>query len=156
ATVVVGVVTAGLLIAQARLIADWVTLAFDSGGFPPGWGTALVLLLLVFLGRGLLAWLNSWLAHRRAGSVKSTLRRDVPAARRATPVGATSSASLLRTVTQGLDALDGYFSKYLPQLGLAVTVPLLVGGTILLADWQSALIIAFTLPLIPVFMALIG
>ncbi|MBB1483270.1 thiol reductant ABC exporter subunit CydD [Tessaracoccus sp. MC1865] len=156
ATVVVGVVTAGLLIAQARLIADWVTLAFDSGGFPPGWGTALVLLLLVFLGRGLLAWLNSWLAHRSAASVKSTLRRDVLAARLATPVGATSSASLLRTVTQGLDALDGYFSKYLPQLGLAVTVPLLVGGTILLADWQSALIIAFTLPLIPVFMALIG
>lgn len=156
ATVVVGVLTAGLLIAQARLIADWVTLAFDIKAFPPGWPTALLLLALVFLGRGLLAWLNSWLAHRSAASVKSTLRRDVLRARLSTPVGATSSASLVRTITQGLDALDGYFSKYLPQLGLAVTVPFLVGGTILLTDWQSAIIIAFTLPLIPVFMALIG
>lgn len=156
ATVVVGVLTAGLLIAQAKLIADWVTLAFDIRAFPPGWPTALLLLALVFLGRGLLAWLNSWLAHRSAASVKSTLRRDVLKARLSTPVGAASSASLVRTITQGLDALDGYFSKYLPQLGLAVTVPFLVGGTILLADWQSAIIIAFTLPLIPIFMALIG
>ena len=156
ATVVVGVLTAGLLIAQAKLIADWVTLAFAIRAFPPGWPTALLLLALVFLGRGLLAWLNSWLAHRSAASVKSTLRRDVLKARLSTPVGAASSASLVRTITQGLDALDGYFSKYLPQLGLAVTVPFLVGGTILLADWQSAIIIAFTLPLIPIFMALIG
>ncbi len=95
-------------------------------------------------------------AHRSAASVKSKLRRDILTARLATPVGAASSASLIRTVTQGLDALDGYFSKYLPQLGLAATVPFLVGGAILLADWPSAIIVAFTLPLIPVFMALIG
>lgn len=156
ATVIVGVLTALLLVAQARLIADWVTLAFDISAFPPGWRTALLLLALVFLGRGLLAWVNSWLAHRSAASVKSVLRRDVLAARLSAPMGAASSASLMRVVTQGLDALDGYFAKYLPQLGLAVTVPFLVGGVILLADWQSALIIALTLPLIPVFMALIG
>jgi len=35
-------------------------------------------------------------------------------------------------------------------------VPFLVGGVLLLADWPSALIVAFTLPLVPVFMALIG
>lgn len=63
---------------------------------------------------------------------------------------------MINVVTSGLDALDGYFSKYLPQLGLAVTVPFLVGGAILLTDWQSAIIVAFTLPLIPIFMALIG
>nr|WP_231980479.1 ABC transporter transmembrane domain-containing protein [Tessaracoccus coleopterorum] len=63
---------------------------------------------------------------------------------------------MVRTVTQGLDSLDGYFSKYLPQLGLAATVPFIIGAVILLADWPSAIIIAFTLPLIPVFMALIG
>ena len=156
ATVIVGLLTAVLLIAQARLIADWVTTAFATRSFPDGWQTAALLLALVFLGRGVLAWISSLLAHRSAASVKSTLRRDVLSARLATPVGAVSSSSLMRTVTAGLDALDGYFSKYLPQLGLALTVPLLVGGTILLTDWQSAIIIAFTLPLIPVFMALIG
>lgn len=156
ATVLVGIVTAALLIAQARLIADWVTTAFATQAFPDGWQTAALLLAAVFVGRGVLAWLSSWLAHRSAAEVKSTLRRDVLAARLATPVGAVPSASLVRTVTAGLDALDGYFAKYLPQLGLAATVPLLVGATILIADWQSAIIIAFTLPLIPVFMALIG
>ncbi|HJE52631.1 MAG TPA: thiol reductant ABC exporter subunit CydD [Tessaracoccus flavescens] len=156
ATVIVGIATALLLIAQARLIADWVTTAFATKTFPAGWQQAALLLALVFAGRAVLAWLNSWLAHRSAAAVKSTLRRDVLAARLATPVGAVSSSSLMRTVTAGLDALDGYFSKYLPQLGLALTVPLLVGGTILLTDWQSAIIIAFTLPLIPIFMALIG
>ncbi|HMQ67193.1 MAG TPA: ABC transporter transmembrane domain-containing protein, partial [Arachnia sp.] len=156
ASVAVGLLTAGLLIAQARLLADWITRAFASRAFPEGWEAALALLLAVFAGRGLLAWASAVLAHRSAAEVKSELRRDVLRARLATPVGGASSATLVRVVTTGLDALDGYFSKYLPQLGLAVTVPFLVGGAILLADWQSALIIAFTLPLIPVFMALIG
>ena len=156
ATVLVGLATAALLIVQARVLADWITRAFEAQALPPGWQAALLALAAVFLGRGLLAWLSSTLAHRSAAAVKSQLRRDILAARLDTPLTATSSASLIRIVTQGLDALDGYFSKYLPQLGLAVTVPFLVGGAILLADWPSAIIVAFTLPLIPVFMALIG
>lgn len=156
ATVLVGIATALLLIAQARLLADWVTTAFDVLALPEGWPTAAALLAAVFASRGALAWLSSTLAHRSAAAVKSDLRRDLLAARLDSPAGTTTSASLIRIVTQGLDALDGYFSKYLPQLGLAATVPFLVGGAILLADWRSAIIIAFTLPLIPVFMILIG
>ena len=156
ATVAVGILTAGLLIVQARVLADWITRAFEAQALPSGWQSALLALAVVFAARGLLAWLSSTLAHRSAAAVKSQLRRDSLAARLDTPVGAASSASLIRIVTQGLDALDGYFSKYLPQLGLAATVPFLVGGAILLADWPSAIIVAFTLPLIPVFMALIG
>ncbi|MBK7822401.1 MAG: thiol reductant ABC exporter subunit CydD [Tessaracoccus sp.] len=156
ASVAVGLGTAGLLIAQARLLADWITQAFAERALPAGWPTALALILAVFAGRGILSWASSVLAHRSAAEVKSELRRDVLRSRLATPVGGASSATLVRVVTTGLDALDGYFSKYLPQLGLAMTVPFLAGGAILLADWQSALIIAFTLPLIPVFMALIG
>jgi len=150
ASVAVGVATALLLIAQADLLARWITTAFESRSFPPGWQGALVALLAVFAGRGLLAWLSSVLAHRAAASVKSDLRRDVLRARLGTPIGGVSSASLVRTVTQGLDSLDGYFSKYLPQLGLAATVPFIIGAVILVADWPSAIIIAFTLLLIPV------
>jgi ATP-binding cassette subfamily C protein CydD len=57
---------------------------------------------------------------------------------------------------RGLDALDAYFTGYLPQLILAVTVPLAVLARLTFADWSSALIIAVTLPLIPIFGALIG
>ncbi|MEZ5084794.1 MAG: thiol reductant ABC exporter subunit CydD [Tessaracoccus sp.] len=156
ASVLVGVLTAGLLIWQADLISEAVTTVFATSALPPNWVVLLLLLLAVFAARGALAWLNSWLAHRCAAAVKSQLRRDVMAARVAMPVGGASSATVMRVVTQGLDALDGYFSKYLPQLGLAITVPFIVGGAVLLADWPSAIIIAFTLPLIPIFMALIG
>lgn len=156
ASVLVGVATAGLLIGQAHLIADAVTTVFGTLAVPDGWAATLLLLLGVFAARGALAWLNAWLAHRSAAAVKSQLRRDVMTARLATPVGGASSATVMRVVTQGLDALDGYYSKYLPQLGLAMTVPFIVGAAILWADWQSAIIVAFTLPLIPLFMALIG
>ena len=58
--------------------------------------------------------------------------------------------------TRGIDALDGYFSLYLPQLLLAVIVPLVVLVAVVSEDWISAAIIAFTIPLIPLFMALVG
>jgi len=114
-------------------------------------------LVAVFAGKAVLAWLNQWLAHRAAAAVKSRLRRDVLAARLANPVDPhASTASTVTLLTQGLDALDGYYSKYLPQLVLAVTVPLIIGVAILSADFTSALIVALTLPLIPIFMALVG
>lgn len=156
AGVAVGCATALLTVAQAWLlshsIADVVathavtTLAWAVPG-----------VAAVFGAKALLAWLNQWLAHRAAAAVKSQLRRDVLAARLARPIDpAISSAGLITLVTQGVDALDGYFAKYLPQLVLAVTVPLIVGVAILTADLTSALIVAVTVPLIPVFMALVG
>ena len=115
------------------------------------------LLVAVFAGKAVLAWLNQWLAYRAAAAVKSRLRRDVLAARLADPVDpGSSTASLVTLLTQGLDALDGYYSKYLPQLVLAVTVPLIIGIAILTADFASAIVVALTLPLIPIFMALVG
>jgi thiol reductant ABC exporter CydD subunit len=59
-------------------------------------------------------------------------------------------------MTTGIDALDGYFSRYLPQLFLAVIVPVAIVAVVAGADWVSALLIAVSLPLIPLFMALVG
>lgn len=156
ASVLVGILTALLIVAQAWLIADGVTSTFALQHLPEGWPLLLLLLSAVFLARAGLSWLNSWLSHRAAASVKSTLRRDVLTASLHTPVGGATSTSLIRVVTRGLDDLDGYFSKYLPQLGLAATVPFIVGAVVLFVDVTSAIIIAITLPLIPIFMALIG
>ncbi|MCT3008231.1 thiol reductant ABC exporter subunit CydD, partial [Propionibacterium freudenreichii] len=104
-----------------------------------------------------LNWLNQWLAHRASAAVKSQLRTDVMTARLARPTDAsTPTGTLITLVTQGLDSLDGYFSKYLPQLMMAVGVPLVVGVAILTQDLESTIIIAITVPLIPLFMALIG
>ena len=59
-------------------------------------------------------------------------------------------------MTTGIDALDGYFARYLPQLFLAVIVPVAVIAVVAGADWVSAVLIAVSLPLIPLFMALVG
>lgn len=162
AVVLTGIGTAILVIAQAWLIANAVGQSFDRrqqgiAGILPGLDKYAIGLLAVFALRAVLTWLNSWLGHRASAQVKSKLRRDVMAARMARPADAsTPSATLITLVSEGLNALDGYFAKFLPQLAMAVIIPVLVGIVILIADWPSAIICILTLPLIPLFMALIG
>lgn len=153
---VVGVGTALLILAQAWLLAESISSVFDTHT-TTGLARWAGLLAAVFAGRALLAWAQESLAHRACAAVKSQLRRDVLAARLARPTDArTSSSTLITLVTTGLDALDGYYSKYLPQLVLASIVPVVLAIAIGLQDVRSLVIVVITVPLIPVFMALIG
>jgi ATP-binding cassette subfamily C protein CydCD len=155
AGVAVGSATAILTLGQAWLLSRSIADVFATGQLGTlAW--AVGGLALVFGLKALLSWANEWLAQRASAAVKSQLRRDIMSARLDRPLEATSSGGLVTLVTQGLDALDGYFSKYLPQLLLAVTVPVIIGVAILTSDLLSAVILAVTLPLIPVFMALVG
>lgn len=156
AGVVVGCATAILTIGQAWLLSRSLGGVFESHTLDLVWPSVLPL-VAIFGAKALLGWLNTWLAQRAAAAVKSQLRRDILHARLAQPTSSTSSTgSLLTLVTTGLDGLDGYFSKYLPQLALAATVPLIVGVAIAFSDILSAVVVLVTLPLIPLFMALIG
>lgn len=153
---VVGIIQALLVVAQARILADSVSGVFASHS-AAGLGAAALWLLAIFAGRGLLVWANQWLGHRASAAVKSQLRTDVAAARLRRPLDpGTPTAGFITLLTQGLDALDGYFAKYLPQLILATTVPIVILAAILPQDLTSGLIIIGTIPLIPIFMILIG
>ncbi|MEU9867188.1 thiol reductant ABC exporter subunit CydD [Actinomadura sp. NPDC048021] len=159
ASVLLGAATAGLIIAQATLLAGMLTRAFLHGVSLGDLRTPLLLLLAVVLGRTLVAWLQEVAAHRSSAAVKSQLRGRLLA--RALALGprwlsGERSGELATLATRGIDALDDYFSRYLPQLVLAVIVPVAVGARILLGDWLSAVTIAATLPLIPVFAILVG
>lgn len=161
AAVVVGSAAGALLVGQAWVLSRMIAHVFDTrsvSGMPfGGLATGLGLLAALFTGRGLLSWSSTWLGRRTAAAVKSQLRRDITAARIAHPSStATGTGALVELVTSGLDALDGYYAKYLPQLALALTVPLVVGVAIATADIGSAVIVALVIPLIPVFMILIG
>ncbi|MEV4432075.1 thiol reductant ABC exporter subunit CydD [Streptomyces sp. NPDC049585] len=156
ATVVLGLAGAGLVIAQAMLIADVVTGAFQHGRTPADLMRPLTLLAAAALGRAAVAWLTERAAHRASAAVKSTLRTRLLAHAALLGPGAAPTGALTTLATRGMDALDDYFARYLPQLGLAVVVPVAVLARIGTADWLSALIIVLTLPLIPLFMALIG
>lgn len=159
AVVGLGVAGAALVIAQAMLIAEVVVDAFQYGSSVAELRTPLVLLVLVAVGRTLVSWLTELAAHRASAAVKSELRGRL--LERAALLGpgwlsGQRTGSLVALATRGVDALDDYFSRYLPQLGLAVVVPVAVLARIVTEDWVSAAIIAGTLPLIPVFMVLIG
>lgn len=156
AGVLVGTLMAVLVVAQARLLSDQVAYVFDTHR-ADGLGTTAGWLALVLLGRALLRGINPWLGQRAAALVKGGLRRDVAAARLGRPLAPhADTGGLVELVTHGLDALDGYYAKYLPQLLLAVTVPLVVGIALLVTDPLSALVVALTVGLIPLFMVLIG
>ncbi|MGW5634729.1 thiol reductant ABC exporter subunit CydD [Streptomyces sp. NPDC003832] len=159
AVVGLGVVGALLVIAQAMLIAEAVVGAFQHGMSVFELRTPLLLLAAVAVGRAVVAWLTELAAHRASAAVKSELRgRLLDRAAELGPgwLGGQRTGSLVALATRGVDALDDYFSRYLPQLGLAVVVPVAVLARIVTEDWVSAAIIVGTLPLIPVFMMLIG
>ena len=71
-------------------------------------------------------------------------------------LGRQQPGEITTVATRGLDGLDPYFARYLPQLVLACLVPTAVLVTVAAADGISAVIIAVTLPLIPVFAVLVG
>ncbi|MER7710524.1 thiol reductant ABC exporter subunit CydD [Streptomyces werraensis] len=159
AVVALGAIGAGLVVVQAMLIAEIVVGSFQDGRSVGELRTPLLLLVAVAAGRGLVGWLTELAAHRASAAVKSELRGRL--LDRATALGpewldVQRTGSLVTLATRGIDALDGYFSRYLPQLGLAVVVPVAVLARIVTEEWVSAAIIVGTLPLIPVFMVLIG
>ncbi|WP_019159752.1 thiol reductant ABC exporter subunit CydC [Brevibacterium senegalense] len=67
-----------------------------------------------------------------------------------------TDGSLALLATRSLDEIDDYFTAVIPALTASAVVPLVVGARILWSDWVSALIIVLTLPLVPLFMILIG
>jgi ATP-binding cassette subfamily C protein CydCD len=67
-----------------------------------------------------------------------------------------TDGSLALLATRSLDEIDDYFTAVIPALTAGAVVPLVVGARILWSDWVSALIIVLTLPLVPLFMILIG
>ncbi|ALO09725.1 Transport ATP-binding protein CydCD [Streptomyces venezuelae] len=159
AVVVLGLAGAALVVAQAMLIAEIVVGAFQKGLAVSDLTTPLLLLAGVAVGRGLVSWLTELAAHRASAAVKSELRGRLLARAAALGPGWLSgqkAGSLIALATRGVDALDDYFARYLPQLGLAVVVPVAVLARIVTEDWVSAAIIVVTLPLIPIFMILIG
>src|SRR5690242_17468783 len=157
-TVLLGLAGTGLILAQAALLARALAAAATGTGAAALSG-ALALLLGVVLARGAAAYGGEAAALRAAATVKSQLRRKLTAhCLRLGPawLGRQQPGQIAATATRGLDGLDPYFARYLPQLVLSVLVPAAVLVTVTATDWISGVVIAVTLPLIPLFAALVG
>jgi thiol reductant ABC exporter CydD subunit len=159
AAVSLGVAAALLAVAQAWLLATTISGAFLGGLGLEALRGPLVALSAVLLLRALLGWATEVVAQRISGAVKSDLR--VRLLERAATMGPRwaadqSSAEVALLATRGLDALDGYFGRYLPQVALGAMVPFAVVVCLFWVDAVAGLTVALTVPLIPVFMVLVG
>ena len=153
-----GLATVALIIAQATLLAEVVARAF--GGAPlRALRVELVALALAFAARGALGWAMEVAGRRAAASVLSELRLGLVERRLSAQPSAADGAEageIAAAAVQGVPALEAYFARYLPQVVLASIAPLAVLAWVAFVDLESALVMAVTLPLVPVFMWLIG
>lgn len=153
-----GFVTAVLVIAQAFLISHSLSPVVSSGASLSLVAPTIVGLAVVVALRAATVFLRESRAHRAADRAITELREQV--LKKAVRLGprwrAVNSAENATLVTRGLDDLDPYFVKFLPQLLLVVTVTPAALLVILFLDFWSALIAVITIPLIPIFMVLIG
>ena len=147
-----------LILLQATLLASIIADAF-SGATLADVTPKLELLAVTFAGRALLAWGFEIAGRRAATSVLSELRLALVESRlrkQAAALDGTEAGEVAASAVQGVDALEAYFARYLPQLVLAVLVPLAVLTWVAAIDPVSAGLMLLTLPLVPVFMWLIG
>jgi ATP-binding cassette subfamily C protein CydD len=152
--------TGGLLaIAQAWLVAHVITnVVFHDAGLASqtSWLAAIVVLVIV---RAACTWGAEYFANSAAADVQRSLRRELlehirkagPIALRDRPTGEVVSA-----MTDSLNAIEPFYSRYLPAASLATLLPIAVLVAVLPYDWISALVFVVTAPMIPMFMMLIG
>lgn len=159
-----GAVVAGMLggvaiAAQMGLMA-WLVhaLLIDAAPAHSLWPTMAALLLAVLL-RVLAAAVQERLGQLASAKVRQQVRGELSALwARLGPVrlAALPSASLTNQWVEQVDALDGYYARYLPQQWLAALVPLMLVALVFWLDWLAALFLLLAAPLIPLFMALVG
>jgi ATP-binding cassette subfamily C protein CydD len=158
-TVALGLLVAVATIAQVVFLSKTVDRVLLRGAGLGEVSTLLLLLLGTSVLRFGLLWAREVAAQRGAVRIKSELRERLfahilrlgPAYARGERTG-----ELATTATEGVEKLDAYFGRYLPQTVLSVFVPLLIAGYIFPRDWSSAVLLFVTAPVIPVMMILVG
>ncbi len=154
----IALLTAVFSLAQAALIATLIVRIFHLRPANSTITPFLWQLLLIFTARSILAFAGEQIAARAGNRVRAELRLRLldRLLIDAEVMNRFSSAHISMLATRGITALDAYFAKYIPQLFIAMTVPLLVGAYIFHLDTTSGVLLVVTVPLIPILGALIG
>ena len=158
-TILSGLLAGLLTIWQAWLLSSVINAVFLEKQVLAQVMRPLLLILIAISGRALLSWLNEISANAVAVKIKTDLRNRLfahilklgPAYSRGQRTGELTTAAV-----EGIEALDAYFSQYLPQLVITALVPLSILIFVFPIDLLSGIILLITAPLIPFFMILIG
>jgi len=156
ATVVLfGWVIVALNVAQIALIGQMLDRALGQMTQPPWMVAAFGGIILV---RAALAWGGRLVAHEASAQTKLTLRdRLYDHITKLGPgfLDGERTGALVHTAVEGVENLETYFGRYLPQLVLGLTIPILVVLYIASLDWLAALVLLFSQPLIPISLMVI-
>ena len=158
-TVGIGLVTTGLIIAQATLLAMVIAGVFMDGKDLSEVAPQLLWLGLVSIGRGLADAGFETSGRFGAAKVMAELRGRLAEhllLKRPGALQEEHSGELVNSAIGGVEALESYFARYLPQAVLAAIVPVAILAWVFPYDWKAGAILAVTAPLIPLFMILIG
>ena len=158
-TILAGFLGGILTIAQAHTLSLTINNVFINGETLQDVINLLRALLFIIAGRSLITWISEVSAKAVAVRVKTDLRKRLFA--HIVKLGPSYTHSertgeLTTAAVEGIEALDAYFSQYLPQLVLSALVPLSILAFVFPIDPLSGFILFITAPLIPVFMVLIG
>lgn len=159
AAVAIGLTSGLLLIAQAWLLANVVNAVVFAEAALVDVMPSLCGLLALFLLRAGLAWASEQAAFHAAVQVKLAIRAQLyQKVQQLGPAWLTGerSGDLLNTLSDGVEALEAYYARYIPAMALMALVPLAILVFVLANDWLSAVVMLVTAPLIPAFMILIG
>lgn len=156
---ILGLVSGVLIVAQAWILARILNHMIMENIPREALLLPFVLLVLVFILRAWVVWLRERVGFHAGQHIRYEIRRMVldrlqqagPAWIQGKPAG--SWATL---ILEQIDDMHDYYARYLPQMALAASVPLLIVITIFPSNWAAALILLFTAPLIPIFMAMVG
>ncbi|MBA2777591.1 thiol reductant ABC exporter subunit CydD [Billgrantia kenyensis] len=154
-----GIAAGALTVAQMALLAWIVSRLLVDGAPLASLTSAFLMLVAVLATRALCQWgqeLSGQLASLRIRHAVRAELLDHLAAMGPVRAGARHSAGLANQLVEQVEALDGYFARFLPQLRLCVAIPLLILLVVLWLDWLAALFLLLAAPLIPLFMALVG
>ena len=154
-----GLLAAVLLVGQAYLLSQMISRVFLDGQDLHAVRDLLLALAGVAAGRAAALWGSEIAAAHIAGRIKTDLRESLFAHIIALGPAYTRgerSGELAATLTDGIEALDAYFSQYIPQVALSALIPLVMLCLIFPLDALSGLVLLLTAPMIPFFMVLIG
>ena len=157
--VAIGLAIAACVLAQAVTLAVAITRVFLGGADFRDISKLLMLLAGLTVTRAALAYLQETAAARASAVVKSQLRRGLM--HRVVAAGPSwlsdhRTGEITQLATRGVDALDPYFSRYLPQVVLTAIISPLFVVVIWATDWISGVVLVLTLPIILLFMVLAG
>ena len=146
-------------IVQASYLADIVDGAFLGGLGLAELKPGVYVLLVAIVARALFIWVQDMLGFRLAAGIKTDLRGRLLArlfALGPALVDREGPGELVNTLVEGVERIDAYCAKYLPQLASAVLIPPMILTVVFSLDLAAGFILLVTAPLIPLFMVLIG